>query len=272
MKLAAACASLVLTTASAAIAGPAPATPDAERAALGRRLAAELSPLRTQVRVNEATGEVFEAWTDARLREGTPDCCPATPQIRIAPLDLHQLYASLEAGAASVAPRLADADGAYAAGAYDTRTLKVLVAFYGSPAERAMQAKRTGFMDQAANRSLEMAAPLMRGPPSGSQAADEVAKVVSAWGKLGSVAQTPDEAAFGKSPAGKAFASGEAANGAHAPTPWPEMIAAAEDDYCHSKPCDEAAHGFFADLAAADFEKINDPAAAAPADASPTLR
>jgi hypothetical protein len=264
--------SLVLATASAAIAAPAPAAPAAERAALGRQLAAELSPLRTQARVNEATLEVFSTWSSIRLRENMPDCCPATPQIRIAALDLHQLYVSLEVGAASVAPRLADADGAHAAGTYDTRTLKVLVAFYGSPAERAMQAKRTGFMDEAANRSLEMAAPLMRGPPSGSQAADEVAKVVSAWGKLGSVAQTPEKAAFAKSPAGKAFASGEAANGAHAPTPWPEMIAAAQDDYCHSKPCDEAAHGFFADLGATDFEKINDPAGAAPADASPTLR
>lgn len=272
MKLAAAFASLVLATAPAAVAAPVSTPPDGERAALGRQLAAEFSAFRAQARVNEVTIEVFQAWMDARLRESTPDCCAGTPQIRIAPLDLQQLYASLEVAAAGVAPRLADADGAYAAGAYDTRTLKSLVAFYGAPAERAMQAKRIGFMDQMANRSLEMAAPLMRVPPSGPQAASDVAKVVGDWGKLGNVAETPEEAAFAKSPAGKAFASGEAATGAHALTPWPEMIAAAEDDYCHRKPCDKAARGFFADLAAADFEKIYDPAAAAADDAIPRLR
>jgi hypothetical protein len=272
MKLAAAFASLVLATAPATVAAPVPTAPDAEPVALARQLAAEFSPLFTQTRLNEATMDVYEAWMDARLREGVPDCCPAPPQIRIAPLDLHQFYASLKVGAASVGPRVADADGAYAAGAYDTRTLKSLVAFYGAPAERAMQARRTRFMDQMANHSLEMAEPLMRAPLSGSQAASDVAQAADDMGKVGGAGETPEEAAFAKTQAGRAFALGEAANGAHAPTPWPEMIAAAEDDYCHRQPCDEAVRGFFADLAAADFEKIYDPAAAAPDDPMPPLR
>ena len=92
-----------------------------------------------------------------------------------------------------------------------------------------------------------------------------MAKVVQDMRNLGPLGETPAEAAFAKSPAGRAFQSGPTLS-PPAATLWPDMIAATEADYCRRQPCDAAAHAFFAALSAADFARIYDPSKVAGTD------
>jgi hypothetical protein len=262
MKRAAGLAGLVLTLATGAAASP---PPDTARLALAQRLAAEFSAFMTQSRANEAIIEVMIAWEEVRLAETMPGVPSTGPQIPIVQLDVPQLYASLKAGAAVVGPRFDDAAAAHMAQTSDAKTLGAVVEFYGRPGERALQAHRLQSLDRSAARDIEMAQMFMRGSPSGQDAAQEMAKIVQDMGKLGAVAQTPEEAAFAKTPAGQAFPSG-VPFAPLSPSVWPDMIAAAESDYCARRPCDEAAHKFFAALSAADFAKVYDPGKAVATD------
>jgi len=259
MKRAAGLAGLVLMFATGAASSP---QPDATRLALAHRLVAALEPFTTQSRAGEAIDEVSLAWEQTRLRETMPSLPASEVQIPITQLDVPQLFASLKVGSAEVAPRFGDADAANLAGAYDARTLKAVADFYGSPAEQAMQERRRQSLESSATRGVEMAQLSARGPISGEAAAQEMTKIVQDMRDLGPLVETPAETAFAKSAAARAFQSGHD----FPPPPaslWPDMIAAAEADYCARKACDEATHRFFAALSAADFARIYDPSKAA---------
>jgi hypothetical protein len=252
MKGAALLAGLILGFATVASSSP---EPDAERLALGRQVAAELAPLMTQGRTHLAIDEVVMAWEQARMAETMPSLPPPAPDIPITRVDVPQLYASLKVGADAIGPRAADAAGEFFAAAHDARTLKAVADFYGAPKERAIQERRRRAMEEGAARSVELAQIFMHGKASGEQAAQEMARVVEDMRHI--VGPSPEEAAFEKSAAARAFESGPPAP--PSTSLWPEMIAAAEADYCRNRACDDATRKFFAALSAADPAKIYDP-------------
>ena len=117
------------------------------------------------------------------------------------------------------------------------------------------QERRRRAMEEGAARSVELAQIFMHGKASGEQAAQEMARVVEDMRHI--VGPSPEEAAFEKSAAARAFESGPPAP--PSTSLWPEMIAAAEADYCRNRACDDATRKFFAALSAADPAKIYDP-------------
>jgi|HubBroStandDraft_1064217.scaffolds.fasta_scaffold40546_2 hypothetical protein len=262
MKLAALVASLALI-ASTALAAPDPGKPDAERLALGRRLVLAWQP-------DRASGRASAEWIESSVRLGLGfsmwgaafnDSGPAKPMPLVS-IDYRQLHASLMVGAAKVAPRLPDALGAVYARTLDRTTLQTLVAFFEAPDEQAALARRRDVSEATQARSLQYIGMLQgaAAPPPDEKRLQIEARNEALRDKQAS-APTPQEQAFGASPAWRELAAKgaqlQAATDAVIQRAWPELVATARADYCGHVHCAAEARKLFDGFAKVDFVKLD---------------